>query len=276
MRVLVTGHKGRLGSRVAAQLLDAGHLVTGYDVRENAHDNVIFHDHITAAAAGHDVIIHAAGLPHPNKGDMVHYVNINVLGTLNVLEAARINKVKRVVFTSSTGWYGCDMAGQLTPAYLPLDERHPTAMTEGYSDGGALDAYNQSKVMAEALLAWYGTKQIVETIVLRIAPANTKAEQYGGGAAWDGYKVKDWRRGALFCNCHPDYAADAIVKAALADGPFWYEVFNVIDLYTHAKIDAQEFAKEALGLRVTSKRRSLISPEKAQTVLGWEPCEDHT
>jgi hypothetical protein len=53
-------------------------------------------------------------------------------------------------------------------------------------------------------------------------------------------------------------------------------VFNVIDLYTHAKIDAQEFAKEALGLRVTSKRRSLISPEKAQTVLGWEPCEDHT
>ena len=272
MRVLVTGHKGRLGSRVAAQLLDAGHQVTGYDVRENAHDNVIFHDHITTAAAGHDVIVHAAGIPHPNKGDMVHYVNINVLGTLNVLEAARINKVKRVVFTSSTGWYGCDMAGQLTPAYVPLDEGHPTAMTHGYSDGGALDAYNQSKVMAEALLAWFGTKHILETVALRIAPANTKAEQYGGGAAWNEYKVSDWRRGALFCNCHPDHAADAIVLAALADGPFWYEVFNVIDLYTHEKIDAQEFAKEALGRRVTSKRRSLISPAKAQAILKWDPC----
>ena len=91
MRILVTGHKGRLGSRVVARLIDAGHLVTGYDTSENPQDNVTFKTKTIERAAGQDVIVHAAGLPHPNKGEMPRYVDVNVLGTLNVLEAARIN-----------------------------------------------------------------------------------------------------------------------------------------------------------------------------------------
>jgi nucleoside-diphosphate-sugar epimerase len=256
------------------RLADAGHTVTGFDVRRDRGQDITVLPALHNACQDVEIVVHTAAIPHPNKGDLTCYHAINVMGTLNVLLAAHRAGVRRVVYTSSTGFYGCDIQGRLLPAYLPIDERHPIAMTPGCSTG-ALDAYNQSKVMAEALLAWYGTQRCLETVVLRIAPANTKAEQYRPDLTWDCYT--DWRRGALFCNCHPDYAADALVLATLAEGPFWYEVFNVVDAYTHQQIDARAFAQKYFGVEPAEHWQpgeSLISSHKLRYTLGWSPCED--
>ena len=274
MTVFVTGHMGRLGSRVVARLQDAEHEVIGYDVRAAAEQNILNPDELRARMEGCEVVVHTAGIPHPGKGDMPRYYEVNGTGTLHVLEAARACEVRRVVYTSSTGFYGCDIHGMLSPAYLPLDESHPPALIPGYGNGG-MSAYNLSKNIAGALLAWYGTRRVLETVSLRIAPANTKAEQYKPGCDWRAYH--DWRRGALFCNCHPDYAADAIVIAALAEREFWYEVYNVVDAYTHEDIDAREFALETFGLEPGGDWQdgdALISSAKIRRELGWQPCEE--
>lgn len=274
MRIFVTGHVGKLGSRVTTRLLDSGHEVVGYDRAVHAQHDILHPAALNAAMQGCEVVVHTAAIPHPRKGDMARYFRVNGEGTLNVLEAARTNGVRRVVYTSSTGFYGCDIDGVLCPAYLPMDEAHPPAWVPGYGIGG-LSAYNQSKAIAGALLAWYGSNHVMETVSLRIAPANTKAEQYKPGLDWRAYH--DWRRGALFCNCHPDYAAEAIVRAALAPGALWGAVYNVVDQYTHRDIDARAFAREAFGLEMPDAWQdgeSLITSARIQTDLGWQPCEE--
>ena len=257
MRILLTGDKGKLGSLTRPLLEAAGHEVVGYDLRDGLDIGDL--ETLTRKAQGCEAIIHLAGIPHPNKGHMVRYFEINVQGTLNVLRAAQECGVKRVVYSSITGYYGCDVRGTWTPLYLdgPVDEQHPPLAVHGQFIG-ALDQYNQSKVVAEQLLAWYGTNQIVETAVLRIAPANTKAQQYPKGEAFNYAGCKDWRRGALWANCHPEYAATALALAATTEGPFWYDVFNIVDRYLPAGLEGE----------------SAFDTTKAQMVLGWEPCED--
>ncbi len=125
MKVLLTGNKGRIGSRVKPLLQAEGYsvldfdIVNGYDINDLAA--------LVNQSQGSDVIIHLAAIPHPQKGSIEDYFRVNVAGTFNVLQAAKQNNIKRVVYASSTGYYGCDtnIHGQWRPLYLLIDERHP-------------------------------------------------------------------------------------------------------------------------------------------------------
>ena len=283
MKIFITGDMGKLGSIASNKLRAQGHEVVGYDIKRDGNQDILNPTALQTAMAGCEVVIHTAAYPHPHGGDMNFYFRVNVIGTFNVLKAARSNNVRRVVYTSSTAYYGCDYhgaleGGKLTPHKFPITEDTPPANVDGHcTTETKLDQYGQSKVMAEQLLAWFGTQRLMETIALRIAPANTKAEQYGADPTkfhWDG--DASYRRGAFFANCHPDYAADAIVKATLADGEFWYEAFNICDKYTVVPVTA--FLREQYpGVAKTTGFKgkiSLISPAKAKEMLGWQPCED--
>ena len=270
--ILVTGDKGKLGSRVRALL---GDRAKGYDLQRG--QDILDSAALVGAMDGCEAVVHCAGIPHPNAGDFVDYARTNVWGTMNVCQAARALKVRRVVYFSSTAYYGCNVSGKLHPLYLPIDEAHPPANCEGRSEG-ALDAYNQSKVMAEQVLAWYGTQGLVQTVALRCAPANPKSGQYPAGFDWRA--CTDYRRGSLWANCHPQYAAQAAVLAVNHEGLFWYEAFNLCDRYVPECVDLREFlAKE---YREQSQHfiarakvgRSLFDTTKAQEVLGWEPCDE--
>ena len=77
--------------------------------------------------------------------------DINVEGTLNVLDAARNSPVERLVFASSSSVYG-------EPAYLPYDEEHPTA---------PVSPYGVSKLTAENYVRVYGDLYDIPTVALR-------------------------------------------------------------------------------------------------------------
>lgn len=110
MRILLTGSSGWLGRFLAPMLRDAGHRVTGLDVAPGADTQILgsvadralvdraFADH------GIEAVIHAGAL---HKPDIVRYpaqafVDVNVSGTLNLLEAAHAAGHDRFVFTSTT------------------------------------------------------------------------------------------------------------------------------------------------------------------------------
>jgi UDP-glucose 4-epimerase len=125
VRALVTGGAGFIGSHLVERLLRDGYEVRAYDnlttgKRENLAapgvageveivvGDVRDADHVARVAKGCDVVFHEAAIvsvpysvEHPHESQ-----DVNLRGTLNVLEAARSAGVKRVVFASSAAVYG--------------------------------------------------------------------------------------------------------------------------------------------------------------------------
>jgi nucleoside-diphosphate-sugar epimerase len=272
--IFVTGDCGKIGGRARRLLEQAGHDVVGFDIQRDPAEDVRNPDALGRAMVGCEIVVHCAAIPHPRHGSFGHYFDLNVQGTKFVLEMASHVGVRRVVYISSTGYYGCDVEGQILPLYLPIDEMHPPGLAHLVE--GQMESYDVSKIMAEQLVAFYGTNHMMETVVLRLAPANQKSWQYRAGFDWQ--MDASWKRGCLFSNCHPDYAAQAIRLAVEAEGPFWYEPFNITDQYTHRSVDVYEFAHRAYpGVPVSRSLKehdSLITPRKAMTMLGFDPCKD--
>ena len=119
---LVTGGAGFIGSHLAERLLREGLRVTVLDdlsmgVRENVpagahfvHGNILDRELLAGAMRGVDVVFHEAAKVSIRESvtKFRDDARVNIDGTLNVLEAAREAKVKRLVFASTVGVYGRD------------------------------------------------------------------------------------------------------------------------------------------------------------------------
>lgn len=104
MKILFTGHKGRIGTSMAAYLCTR-HEVFGFDLVDGK--DICDFDGLLESSEGMDAIVHLAAIPRPEPDrPFADYFMANVLGTFHVCEAARQNKIKRVVFTSSQARYG--------------------------------------------------------------------------------------------------------------------------------------------------------------------------
>jgi nucleoside-diphosphate-sugar epimerase len=153
-----------IGRRVALALMSAGREVIGYD-RRNVPDaaypciegDVLDIHRLYAAVAGGpiDAIIHCGGL----SGLMVardnpHLISqINIQGTVNVLELARVARARRVVLCSTIMVYGDAKGAVLDEAACPS----PTTV------------YGASKLACEALMKAYADEREVDGVALRIA-----------------------------------------------------------------------------------------------------------
>lgn len=148
MKVLVTGSEGFIGSHLTEMLLDMGYDVRAFVLynsfgqwgwldtlpkeKRDALD-VVMGDvrdpvFVRKAMEGVECVFHLAALiaiPYSYYAPDA-YVDTNIKGTLNVLNAARELRTKRVLITSTSEVYG-------TAQYVPIDERHPLQGQSPYS-----------------------------------------------------------------------------------------------------------------------------------------------
>jgi UDP-glucose 4-epimerase len=167
MRVLVTGGAGFIGSHVADTLLAHGHQVTVVDDlstgrKQNLNSQARFYRLDIRSPELEDVFV--AERPevvshHAAKANVreslqkpLLYADVNVLGSLNLLEFSRKHGVKKFVYVSTAG----AVFGE--PQYLPVDEDHPIR---------PLDPYGASKHHVEHYLDLYHAQYGLDYTILR-------------------------------------------------------------------------------------------------------------
>ena len=129
MKVAVTGGTGFIGSNLVDRLVADGHEVVVIDSRTDDRDDVTFAlvdirdlDGMVEATKGCQAIFHLAGYADVNDAYArpVEATQVNVVGTTNVMEAARQNGVGRVLFASTVWVYGAAAEGAVGTEDSPL------------------------------------------------------------------------------------------------------------------------------------------------------------
>jgi UDP-glucose 4-epimerase len=173
VHLLVTGAAGFIGGEVCSLLQERGEQVTALDWRPAARGDRFVQADICApdlpeilAEFRPDAVIHlAAQISVPRSvADPVEDARINLLGTVNLLEAARASGVKRFLFASSAAVYGM-------PEQLPLKEDAAPR---------PISPYGLSKWAAEAYIRQYTERYGIGHAILRLANV------YGPGQTPDG------------------------------------------------------------------------------------------
>ena len=116
MKILVTGSAGHLGEALMRTLRATDHAAVGIDVRASpftdAVGSIVDRAFVADAMRGVDAVLHAATLhkPHIDSHTRQDFVDVNVTGTLNLLEAAVRAGAKAFVYTSTTSAFGDALA----------------------------------------------------------------------------------------------------------------------------------------------------------------------
>lgn len=158
MRILITGASGTIGSDLAPSLTKFYDvLVTDLKKPDNDLDflycDITNPDEVDNVVKGIDVVIHLAALL-PGDFPSGKFVDINTKGTLNTLESALKNGVKKVIYASSV-W----AASRGSSIYQPIDENIP-CRPEGM--------YDITKLMGEFFCEYFSRMHKLNTVALRL------------------------------------------------------------------------------------------------------------
>ena len=292
MRALVTGGAGFIGSHVVDLLVEGGEQVTVLDDlsngrRENVAAGVeLIESSITDAAAvadafAHtepDTVLHLAAQMDVRKSiaDPIFDLGVNVAGTINLLEQARLRERCRVIFASTGG----AIYGEGDGRELPLDE-----------DAACLpDAhYGQSKLAAEGYLSLYSRLYGVETVSLRLGNVyGPRQDPHGeagvvaifSGALLDGAAPRVFGDGEQTRDyIYVGDVAAAFLAAATAPPGGPYNIgtgieTSVLELGRLLSAAAgAEFEPEVAPARAGEVQRIAISPARAASELAWSAQE---
>ena len=302
MRTLVTGGAGFIGSTLVDRLLAEGHEVDVLDdlssgslanladaraERGDRTNRLTFHQidvwdpQIVDLIARREpeVVFHLAAQVdvRVSVARPAHDAEVNVIGTINVLEGARVARARKVVFASSGG----TLYGEPARSDLPCKESHPhnPGSPYGASKGVAFDylnVYRQLHGLEFTALAFanvYGPRQDPhgEAGVVAIFAGRLLADQactiYG-----DGEQTRDY--------VYVDDAVDAFVRAATRGGGLLLNIgtgveTSVIQLYAAMAAGAGVDRPAAYSpMRVGELLHSALDTGRAAIHLGWKPWTD--
>jgi nucleoside-diphosphate-sugar epimerase len=208
MKVMVTGSKGLVGTPLVRDLSQR-HEVVEYDRVDGL--NVHHHDELRACMGGCDVVVHLAAISWPKPGKQWwEFWKENCVAVHRVAQAAVDCGVKRLVFTSSTAYYGCEEGIPVLEGPHFEDGPHPTqyvAVEDLDNVRPQALHYIQSKVIAENILAAYGLTGALEVAILRLCPV--RGDPYLGLYVYN------------------ENVTPAIVKLVETSRTLQYEVFNM-------------------------------------------------
>jgi UDP-glucose 4-epimerase len=176
VKVLITGGMGVMGAETSRRFVREGHRPVIYarhrddnlvgDIVERIDfeaGDIVDLPRLLDVIKRHKVthIVHAAAFVGAvSAQNPALSVQVNVMGTVNVLEAARLFDVRRVVFTSSKGTYGPILGEHGAPTYRPIPEDMPQKPKR---------IYDSAKLMSEHACLYYAENHGVDTAVLRFA-----------------------------------------------------------------------------------------------------------
>ena len=295
-RILVTGADGFIGSHLTEMLVRAGHDVRAF-VQYNSFGSRGWLDHCDPEVVG-EFDVFSGDIRDPNgvRTSMAHcssvlhlaaligipysyhspdsYIDTNVRGTLNIVQAARDMEVERVVHTSTSEVYG-------TALEVPVTEDHPL---RGQSP------YSASKIGADQI-AWsfYTSFELPVTI---IRPFNTYGPRQSARAIIPTVvtQIVDGARNIRLGSRHPTrdftYVTDtasafiaalsahqAVGEAVNIGSDFEVSIGDVVEVITSVMgVDVDVIADEDRIRPAGSEvERLWASNEKARRLLGWIP-----
>lgn len=267
MNVFVTGNQGRIGSEITKQLLAQGHTVVGYD-RANG-QNILDGAAVRDAAKGCDAVIHLASLLGGPNDDPEETMQVSVMGSWHVLQAAEAEKMTRVVYFSSVNALGIFM-GLKTPDYLPIDDEYPPQ---------PVSAYGLSKRLVEDMCRYFTERTGIATVCLR-PPWVSSPEIYERIAQWRAQNPNfDWKaRWEYGAFCDVRDVAQAAVLGLTCPDPGHVTILLCAD-EINTERPSREVAHEVHpdvpwrgGPEYDANpQRALVSNQRAKQLLGWQP-----
>lgn len=279
MKVFVTGSEGFVGKHLAVALRAKGidiHTVdiTGHS-RLNHHVGDIRRPEIAdIIPEGADAIIHLAGLVRTRDGRNKAYecFDVNVMGTLNLINAAEEKKAKQFIFASSETVYG--------------EWKDGTAKNDGYliDTQSLISEYALSKLVSEANLRQKFNHGFCPVTILRFGVIYGPRENNWSAmeSLFNDVRTKEEvRAGSLEtgrCFVHVDDIVSGIISSLGLGG------FNIIDLQGDKFItlgDIIETSKRILGknpkvIQTSPGNHNVrrVTNAKAKAMLKWQPQYD--
>lgn len=269
-KIVVTGGTGRIGKWVIRELLEHGYDVVSADVRigdRGAYRSVLVDARkigdVYYALQDASAVIHLAAIPSPGRNPDHEIIENNVVSTYNVLEAASVLGIQKVVLASSICAYGMVNARHpFNPQYLPLDEDHPLLPQ---------DSYGLSKVMDEQSAQAIHRRTGMQVVCLRLSTV-IDPELY---AQIDPVLTNWLHERVLWSYVDVRDVARAFRLSVEADN-IGFAALNIGAADIGAAQTTRELLKAHFGT-VTDIRQELEPDEtpfaidRAKAVIGWEP-----
>lgn len=294
MKILVTGGAGFIGSHIVDTYLSAGHeviivdnLSTGQekninpgakfykmDIQDKELKNLVIE-------LSPDVINHQAAQVDIRRSvlDPCYDAGVNILGSINLLEASVAAKVKHFIFASTGGAvYG-------EQNYFPADEMHPL---------NPASPYGISKLTVEKYLAYYSNVYGLKFTILRYGNVYGPRQNYKGEAGviaifcermfagqtpiinGDGLQTRDYvyvndvvRANMLVLQTPQEIVANEVFNIGTGIETTVVTIFEILQKEINSN-----FPETHTEAKAGEQRRSVLNISKAKEKLSWQPLTD--
>lgn len=295
-KILITGADGFIGSHLVEQA-----VLSGYTVRALVYYNsfgswgwldilpvevknqieVVMGDirdshGVKSSMKGCEVVLHLAaliGIPYSYHSPE-SYIDTNVKGTLNIMQAVRELGVKKVIHTSTSEVYG-------TAKYVPIDENHPLQGQSPYSaskigaDQIAMSFYTSFSVPVSIIRPFntYGPRQsaraFIPTVITQIAARNRKIKLGSLHPTRDFTFVTDTAKGFLAV-AESEKSVGEVINVGSNFEVSMAETVNLIAKLMDVEIEIDTDEKR-IRPNKSEVERLWANNQKALTLTNWRP-----